>query len=317
MGAIEARRLTKSYGGRAALTGVDLDVPPGLVLGLLGPNGAGKTTLIRILSTVLRPDSGDFTVAGASRHDPEHIRRATGVLPESAGYPRHQTCEEWLVFHARLFGRSREAAHETAGRLLGEVGLGERRGSLIGGLSRGMRQRLGIARALVNDPHVVFLDEPTLGLDPLGQRQVLDLVSGIAREHGVTVVLSTHVLDEVEQICDRVVILNRGAVVAEGTMAEVVRRAAAPRKGVVHVPPRLRPRALEALTARHVPASPGNNGHRGELYVQLPGETAPEESSAVALRCLLDAGVPVLGFSLEGGRLSDAFLAVTHGGGDG
>ena len=315
--ALQAHGLAKAYDGRTALAGVDLEVAPGVVLGLLGPNGAGKTTLIRILSTVLDQDAGSFAVAGADGAERTRVRRTIGVLPESAGYPRSQTCEEWLTLHARLFGHTRADARTVACRLLDEVGLGDRSGSLIAGLSRGMRQRLGIARALVNDPQVLFLDEPTLGLDPWGQRQVLDLVTGIARDRGVTVVLSTHVLDEVEQICDRVVILNRGRVVADGTVAEVVRRAAAPRQGVLEVPPHLRSRALDVLAASRVPAEPGTNGDRGQLLLQLPGEVPPEESSATALRCLLDAGVPVLGFVLEGGRLSDAFLRVTAGGGDG
>ena len=313
--ALETHGLTRSYGARVAVDSVDLLVERGVVLGLLGPNGAGKTTLIRMLSTVLRCDAGSFRVAGVAHTDPVRIRRAVGVLPESAGYPRGQTCEEWLTLHARLFGVRRRDARALAARLLGEVGLEDRRRSLIAGLSRGMRQRLGIARALVNDPEVVFLDEPTLGLDPFGQRQVLDLVTRIAREHGVTVVLSTHVLDEVEQICDRVVILNRGRVVADGTMAEVVRRAAAPREGRLEVPADHRARALDTLAAHHVPAEPGANGHRGMVRLELPGDVAPEDSSAAALRCLLDAGVPVLGFSVEGGRLSDAFLRVTRGDG--
>jgi ABC-2 type transport system ATP-binding protein len=310
--AVEVHALTKSYGGRRALEGVDLRLSAGTVLGLLGPNGAGKTTLIRLLSTVLSPDSGSFTVAGVPHTRAAEVRRAVGVLPESAGYPRNQTCEEWLTLHARLFGLPRDEARTTVWRLLDEVGLSDRRGSLIAGLSRGMRQRLGIARALVNDPPVVFLDEPTLGLDPAGQRQVLELITRIAREHGVTVVLSTHVLAEVEKMCDHVVILNRGRVVADGTVGEVTRRAAAPRQGVVRVPPHLRALALDALVAHDIDAE-APDGHRDELEVHLPGDVPPEESSTRALRCLLDAGVPVLGLSLEGGRLSDAFLAVTQG----
>jgi len=284
------------------------------VLGLLGPNGAGKTTLIRMLSTLLEPDSGSFEIAGLPHTETRRIRQRVGVLPESPGYPRGQTCQEWLTYHGRLYGASRREARATALRLLGEVGLADRAGSLIAGLSRGMRQRLGIARALVNGPSVVFLDEPTLGLDPHGQQQVLDLVTRIAGDRGATVVLSTHVLAEVEQVCDHVIILNRGHVVADGTVAEVVRRAAAPRRGVVRVPPHLRTRAFDVLAAQGLVAdASGRNGHRDEVELRLPGDEPPEQSTSAALRCLLDAGVPVLGLSLEGGRLSDAFLAVTQG----
>jgi ABC-2 type transport system ATP-binding protein len=225
--AIEANGLTKSYDGRVAVNGVDLAVPAGAVLGFLGPNGAGKTTVIRILSTILTSESGSFTVAGVPDHQQVRVRRVVGVLPESAGYPGSQTGREWLTFHARLFGQPRQQAAATAGALLDEVDLADRGRSAISSYSRGMRQRLGIARALVNDPRVVILDEPTLGLDPAGQDQLLDLISRVARERGATVVLSTHQLDEVERVCDRVVILHHGRVVAEGTVAQVTADAAA------------------------------------------------------------------------------------------
>jgi ABC-2 type transport system ATP-binding protein len=316
--AIEAHDLRRTYRGQVAVSSVDLRVSRGTVLGLLGPNGAGKTTLIRMLSTLLEPDSGAFEIAGLPHTETRRIRQSIGVLPESPGYPRWQTCQEWLTYHARLYGASRRDARATALRLLGEVGLSERAGSLIAGLSRGMRQRLGIARSLVNEPAVVFLDEPTLGLDPHGQQQVLDLVTRIAGDRGTTVVLSAHVLAEVEQVCDHVIILNRGHIVADGTVAEVVRRAAAPRRAVVRVPPHLRTRAFEVLAGQELVADgAGRNGQRDEVELRLPGDEPPEQSTSAALRCLLDAGVPVLGLSLEGGRLSDAFLAVTQGDGNG
>jgi ABC-2 type transport system ATP-binding protein len=315
--AIETKGLVRSYGSRVAVDGVDLQVPRGAVLGLLGPNGAGKTTLIRLLSTLLRPDSGSFSIAGVPHTEPRRVRLHIGVLAESPGYPRSQTGEEWLTYHGRLYGSPRAEARKVARRLLDEVGLGDRAGSMIGGLSRGMRQRLGIARALVNNPRVVFLDEPTLGLDPFGQRQILDLVTRIARDRGVTVVLSTHILAEVEQVCSQVVILNHGRIVAEGTTTEVVRRAAAPRAGVVRVPSHLRDKAVHTLTSlRLVSHDAALDGSPDEVPVQLPGDEPVEPSAERAIRGLLDAGVPVLGFSLEGGRLSDAFLAVTREAGD-
>jgi ABC-2 type transport system ATP-binding protein len=159
---------------------------------------------------------------------------------------------------------------------------------------------------------VVFLDEPTLGLDPSGQLQVLELVGRIAREHGVTVVLTTHMLAEVEQACDRVVIMNRGRVVADGTVAEITRHAAAQRRGVLEVPPELRARALDVLNAAALHAAVTGNGRGGELELSLPADVPPDAAATQTLRRLLDAGVPVLGFTLEGARLSDAFLAVTE-----
>ena len=196
---------------------------------MLGPNGAGKTTAIRMLTTILRPSAGRFAVAGVPGERERDVRRRIGVLPESAGYPGHETAEEYLAYHARLHGRPPADALATARRLLAEVDLSDRVRTLIQTYSRGMRQRLGIARALVNDPAVVFLDEPTLGLDPQGQRDVLEMVGRMASERGVTVLISTHLLDEVEQVCSDVLILNHGRAAALGPVASVVRRAAAPR----------------------------------------------------------------------------------------
>jgi ABC-2 type transport system ATP-binding protein len=175
-----------------------------------------------------------------------------------------------------------------------------------------MRQRVGIARALVNDPRVVFLDEPTLGLDPAGQRQVLALVGKIARERGATVLLSTHLLAEVEEVCDRVLILHRGRVVADGTVAEVARRAAAPREARLQVPPALRERALAVLAETNDLRGASADGHVDELELTIPAGAEPEQEIAAALRRLLAAEVPVLGLAVEGGRLSDAFLKMTE-----
>jgi ABC-2 type transport system ATP-binding protein len=311
--AIDAHGLTMSYDGTPALAGVDFVVPPGIILGLLGPNGAGKTTLIRILSTVLLAESGTFTIGGVSGSRAHEVRQVVGVLPESAGYPRLQSCEEWLTLHARLFGMSRAQARSRARELLSDVGLAERGDSLIARLSRGMRQRLGIARALVNDPPVVFLDEPTLGLDPHGQIQVVDLVSRVARERGATVVLSTHILGEVDQLCDRVVILNRGRVVAEGSVEEVVRQAAAPQRVRLRVPRDLVDRAAAVISASHLLTSVTPGDGAGNIVVELAGDPDPSLASTAVLGSLLAADIPVLGLSFEGGRLSDAFLAVTGG----
>jgi ABC-2 type transport system ATP-binding protein len=308
--AVDAHGLSKSYGALQAVDALELHVPAGIVLGFLGPNGAGKTTAIRMLTTILSPTAGTFEIAGVPHTRPIEIRSRIGVLPESAGYPERQTGEEFLSYHARLFGHSRPSARKRAAALLDEVGLATRGRTLIGGYSRGMRQRLGIARALVNDPEVVFLDEPTLGLDPAGQRQMLELVQRITKERGATVLLSTHLLAEVEEVCSQVVILNRGRVVAEGTVAEVARQAAAPRRARLRVAPARSAGALAALSDGGKLSAA--ELRPGELELTFSGEADPEAMSAEALRRLLSAEVPVLGFELEGGRLSDAFLAMTE-----
>jgi ABC-2 type transport system ATP-binding protein len=308
--AVEARGIRKEYGALVALQSLDLRVEPGEVLGVLGPNGAGKTTAIRVLTTILEPSRGSFTVAGVPHTRPSDIRRRIGVLPESAGYPERETGEEYLRYHARLYGQSRASARATAHALLEEVRLFERRRSLISTYSRGMRQRLGIARALVNEPSVVFLDEPTLGLDPAGQRQVLGNVRSIARERGAAVLLSTHLLTEVEEHCSRVLIIHRGRVVAEGTVGEIVRKAAAPRSGRVHVAAEHADRAAAVLVAaKDIEEVRAANGQPGWFSVVFSAASKNGATNG-ALRALLDSGVTVRSFELEGARLSDAFLAM-------
>jgi len=307
--AIEARGVERRYGSLVAVEDLSFSAANGEILGVLGPNGAGKTTAIRVLTTILEPTRGEFQVAGAPHTRPAEIRARIGVLPESAGYPEQQTGEEYLRYHARLYGQSRAGAGEVARSLLEEVGLGGRRGSLISTYSRGMRQRLGIARALVNQPRVVFLDEPTLGLDPAGQRQVLGMVRRIAGERGATVLLSTHLLAEVEETCSRVLILNRGWVVAEGTVGEVARRAAAPRSGRIRVPPEGAEAALVALASVDG-VEAAVDGRPGSLTVTL----TDTESMNAAVRAVADAGITLLSSELEGARLSDAFLAMTEAG---
>ena len=175
-----------------------------------------------------------------------------------------------------------------------------------------MRQRLGIARALVNDPAVVFLDEPTLGLDPQGQRDVLETVARLASERGVTVLVSTHLLDEVEQVCTDVLILNRGRVAALGPVAEVVARAAAPRSARLRTDPSRCEEAVRVLAAVDAVGAAGTapGGRPGEVAIELSALLGTEAAAAAALAALIEAGLPIAEFSLEGGRLSDAFLEV-------
>ena len=306
---MEAEHLTKRYGTRTAVDDVSFAAYEGEVVGLLGPNGAGKTTILRLLTTVVPVTSGTFSVAGATQREAAEVRRRVGALPESAGYPGHLTGVAYLRRHARLFGLSRQRSGEVALDLLADVGLQDRGRSQIRTYSRGMRQRLGIGRALVNDPAVVFLDEPTLGLDPAGQRQVLQLVRDIAQRRRATVVLSTHALPDVEAVCSRVLILHRGRLLATGSVDEVVRRAAAPRTARLRVPVDgvdLATTALRGVVGMDVSRVEGEPG------VLLASLASGSDHNGV-LDALLRAGVPVLSFELEGARLSDAFLAMTEG----
>jgi ABC-2 type transport system ATP-binding protein len=313
---VEAIHLTKHYGAYNAVDDVSFSASQGEIIGLLGPNGAGKTTTIRMLTTVLGPTSGEFSIAGHRSTAATEIRRCIGVLPESSGYPSHQTGGEYLCFYARLYGLSRRQARSLSAELLAAVGLEQWGRSRISIYSRGMRQRLGIARALVNDPSVVFLDEPTLGLDPAGQAQVLDIIRTVANARDATVVLSTHLLPEVEQVCSKVVILNQGRVVVSGSVGEVIGRALIEHSAHLRVPLHHVERARQALMH-----SPGLTINQVEgqpdllrIAVETPGAASapsPAEAMNAGLTAVTAAGIPVLRFELEGAHLSDAFLKMT------
>ena len=210
--------LRKRYGRRTAVDGVSLSVGRGEVVGLLGPNGAGKTTVIKMLLGLVRPDAGEVMVLGRPGADPS-ARARVGYLPELFRYQPWLTAAEVLRLHVRLAGADipRDEQHGC----LELVGLGARAGDRVGGFSKGMQQRLGLAVALVARPELVVLDEPTSALDPLGRADVRDVVLSL-RGRGVAVVLNSHLIGEVERVCDRVVVLDRGRVAASGTLAELL-----------------------------------------------------------------------------------------------
>ena len=315
---LAAEDLRKTYGDRVALKGLTFSLNAGRVLGFLGPNGAGKTTSIRILTTILRPSSGRFVVDGISSEHPVAIRRRIGVLPEGLGFPKQMTAHGYLTYFAQLYGRPAAEARRIASDLLEDVGLQNRAEPSIGSFSHGMRQRLGIARALVNDPAVVFLDEPTLGLDPRGQRELLRLVQRVARERNKGVVLSSHLLSEIEGVCDDVVIMNAGVVVAKGTVAEVVGQSHPELDHVVRI--RVPAESL-AKTQALLAVLPGiENAALAEespgwldVKLQASNGSGPTESQVRndLLETLIRADVPILGFDTGGGRLEDVFLRLT------
>jgi ABC-2 type transport system ATP-binding protein len=212
--------LRKRYGRQTAVDGVSLTVGRGEVMGLLGPNGAGKTTVIKILLGLVRPDAGDVLLLGRPARDP-YARAHVGYLPELFRYQPWLTAAEVLALHVRLTGVS--VPGEEQRESLAAVGLGDRARSRVGGFSKGMQQRLGLAVALVARPELVVLDEPTSALDPLGRADVRDLLISL-RARGVAVLLNSHLIGEVERVCDRVVILDKGRVAASGTLAELLGR---------------------------------------------------------------------------------------------
>jgi ABC-2 type transport system ATP-binding protein len=225
--AIEITRLVKTFGDAVALDGIDLAVPHGSVFGFLGPNGAGKTTALRILTGLARPTAGEARILGVNVSAAGNIVRARiGYLPDVPGFYPWMTAMEFVEFAGRLFRIEPTTLRERAESLLQMAGLSDVK-SKVGGFSRGMKQRLGIAQALINAPSVLLLDEPTSALDPIGRREVLEMIASLRGR--TTVFFSTHILADVERVCDTVAILDRGRVVANAPIAELTRRAAVDR----------------------------------------------------------------------------------------
>jgi ABC-2 type transport system ATP-binding protein len=231
---ISARGLRKVYGSRVAVAGLDLDVPAGVVFGLLGPNGAGKTTVIKMMLGLAIPSAGTVTLFGRLNADPR-ARARVGFLPEHFRFHEWLSAREFLDFHGRLYGIASAERGDRVERALHRVGLAHRATSQLGTFSKGMLPRIGLAQALLNDPLLLVLDEPTSGLDPVGRREIRDLILEL-REEGVTVLLNSHILSEVERVCDEVAILDLGKLawqgrpdgLGEGRLAVVVQIAGAP-----------------------------------------------------------------------------------------
>lgn len=219
MAIIEVKNITKIYGQQAACSDISFSVEEGQIFGFLGPNGAGKSTLAKILVGLVYPTCGEAEVAGYSPQDIKS-RRQVGFLPENFRLHGWLKGEELVSFHARLAGLDGKIAKKRACEVLELVGLSWEGQKLVANYSKGMQQRLGLAVALVGDPKVIFLDEPTSALDPLGRRQVREILLTL-KEAGKTVFLNSHLLSEVEQVCDRVAIINRGRVIADGPLDEL------------------------------------------------------------------------------------------------
>ena len=228
---IETRGLRKSFRSRAgretktvdAVRGVNLEVAEGEIFGFLGPNGAGKTTTLRMLATLIEPDGGEATIAGADlRKDPAEVRRRIGYVAQGGSTWDESTAREELVLHARLYGISKAEAHRRAARALDAFQLSEYADRKCKTYSGGQRRRVEIALGIIHEPKIVFLDEPTTGLDPQSRAHMWDEIRRL-RTEGMTVFITTHYLDEADALCDRIAIMDHGEVVAEGTPAELKR----------------------------------------------------------------------------------------------
>jgi ABC-2 type transport system ATP-binding protein len=298
--AIDVRGLTKSFGGRPAVEELSFSVEAGECFGLLGPNGAGKTTTLRMLAGLFGPDEGSATVAGCEVRPRQlasaELRRRVGLLTESPGFYDRLDADENLVYFGRLHGLSRRDACWRAAKLLERFQLAPHAKKAFGELSRGMKQKLAIARALLHEPQVVLLDEPTVGLDPEATREVRAVVGELRRE-GRTIVLCTHDLDEVERLC------SRAAFVATRLIA--VHLIAAAPQGRVHID-LAAPSAVAARVARALAGVLGVNQEGLRLHVELAGpDGVPDVVAALVV-----AGARVAAVVPVRDRLEEEYMAV-------
>jgi ABC-2 type transport system ATP-binding protein len=303
--AIEAQGLVKTFGDVRAVDGVDLTVAGGSVYGVLGPNGAGKTTTIRMLATLLRPDGGSARVLG---HDivseAEQVRRAVSLTGQLASVDEDLTGRENLILLGLLLGLRRGAAKSRAQELLDAFGLEEAAGRLVKNFSGGMRRRLDIAASIVVTPRLMFLDEPTTGLDPRSRNQVWDIIREL-QEAGTTILLCTQYLDEADQLADRIAVIDHGTVIAEGTPGQLKASVGSGALKVRLLDPEQRPEAEELLRRElgqvNLEADPA----------ALTATCADADRGALAVADLARSGVRVADFSLGQPSLDEVFLALT------
>jgi oleandomycin transport system ATP-binding protein len=311
--AICTEGLVKQYGKTTALAGLDLAVPPGMVQGVLGPNGAGKTTLVRILATLLRPDAGRAQVGGFDvARQPDKVRALIALTGQFAAVDEDLTGRENLLLIARLLELSRTAARRRAGELLERFGLAEAGGRLAKTYSGGMRRRLDLAMGLVGQPRVLFLDEPTTGLDPRSRGDVWEMIRDLVTA-GTTVLLTTQDLGEADRLAGRIAVIDRGRLIDSGTPAELKAKVGGQSLDVRPVEPGQLAK-VGAIVAEVTGAGAGEPKERdGAISAPLaPGVSGTEALAAVSHR-LGQAGIDVTELGLRLASLDEVFLTLTGG----
>lgn len=312
MEALRFDRLSKSYGGGwlrgrgiLALQNLDLAVEEGTAVGFVGPNGAGKSTTINLLMGLIEPTSGKALLRGSEPNRPE-ARSACGFLPENPAFPGFLSGAEVLALHGRLLGRRGGGLRRLVGALLERVGLSEAADRSVEGYSKGMVQRLGLALALLGDPPLLVLDEPMTGLDPVGRKEMRDLFLALRKE-GKTLFFSTHILDDVERVCDRVAILDRGELLAEGPLSTILKGARRTYELTLGgVEPATRKALVRGVGGSIVPVEGG--------FVWTVQEPPPLEE---ALERLARRRIRVRSVSVTSGGLEEALLRSLRRGGRG
>ncbi|GAA2475193.1 ATP-binding cassette domain-containing protein [Streptomyces gobitricini] len=311
--AIETSGLVKVFGDNRAVDGIDLRVPAGTVYGVLGPNGAGKTTAVKVLATLLRPDGGEARVFGQDVvRDADAVRGRVSLTGQYASVDEDLTGTENLVLLGRLLGHGKRAARERGAQLLEAFGLSEAADRQVKNYSGGMRRRIDIAASILNTPDLLFLDEPTTGLDPRSRNQVWDIVRAVVAQ-GTTVLLTTQYLDEADQLASRIAVIDHGRVIAEGTKGELK---ASVGSGSVHVRVREAGQRAEAerLLTTVLNATVQLDPDPVALTATVDGhgtERGAAEQAARALAELARAGVVVDNFALGQPSLDEVFLALT------
>ncbi len=300
--AIEAEGLVKTFKATRAVDGVDLTVPQGSVYGVLGPNGAGKTTTIRMLATLLKPDAGSARVLGRDVvAQAGEVRGLVSLTGQLASVDDDLTGRENLILLARLLGYRIRRAKTRADELLGAFGLDDAASRLVKNYSGGMRRRLDIAASIVVTPDLMFLDEPTTGLDPRSRNQVWDIVRALVRE-GTTVLLCTQYLDEADQLADRIAVIDHGRVIAEGTPGQLK---ASVGQGALHV------RLLDPEQREDAARILGGDAHLEADPAALSVPVADADQASGAIAALTEAEIGLASFALAQPSLDEVFLALT------
>ena len=302
---IHVSHLTKMYGPRTAINDLSFEVQKGEIVGFLGPNGAGKSTTMKILTGFMPATTGTAVIAG---HDvfenPIEVKRKVGFLPETPPVYLEMQVSDYLEFAGRLHGMSSRDAKPAAARVIDKVALGEVRHRLIGNLSKGYRQRVGLAQALVHNPPVLILDEPTVGLDPKQIIEIRELIKGLAGDH--TVILSSHILPEVTATCQRIIVINQVRIVAEDTLERLTTRL---KKGLIYSLTVKNPTPAGVETLRKIKGISAVTAAGPKLVVEM--EPGSNEIRDKVVEAAVQQGMGVLEFSAERVSLEEIFLQLT------